>query len=124
MVREAVSVHDCLAQEGIQAAVVNCSTVKPLDEDVLRLFSDRPLFTMEEHVLTGGFGSEVTVFLVGEELPPPLITFGLPDTFMQHGSRGQLLRYLGMMPEQMTRRILVALRQHGQSGQTREADHG
>ena len=113
MVREAVSVHDLLAKEGIRAAVINCSTVKPLDDEMLRSLADRPLFTMEEHVLTGGFGSAVTSFLVEEELPPPLITFGLPDTFIQHGSRGQLLRYLGLMPEQMGRRILTMLRMHG-----------
>ena len=102
-------VHDLLAEQGIRAAVVNCSTVKPLDEKLLRAFADRPLFTMEEHVLTGGFASAVTGWLVAEELPAPLITFGLPDTFVQHGSRGQLLRYLGLMPEQMVRRILAVL---------------
>ncbi len=109
MVREAVTVHDLLAEKGIRAAVVNCSTVKPLDEKLLRAFADRPLFVMEEHVQTGGFASTVTGWLVSEELPAPLINFGLPDTFVQHGSRGQLLRYLGLMPEQMARRILAVL---------------
>ncbi len=113
MVREAVSVHDLLEEQGIRAAVVNCSTVKPMDETVLRLFSDRPVFTMEEHVLTGGFGSAVTQALLEAELPPPVISFGLPDTFVQHGGRGQLLRFLGLMPEQMTRRIAAALKTAG-----------
>ncbi len=111
MVQEAVTVHDLLAAEGIRAAVVNCSTVKPMDAELLRAFADRPVFTMEEHVLTGGFGAEVTGFMVEEELPPPVISFGLPDTFVQHGSRGQLLRYLGLMPEQMVRRIMAQMRQ-------------
>ncbi len=111
MVREAVTAHDILAEEGIAAAVVNCSTVKPMDEALLRAFADRPLFTMEEHVLTGGFGSAVSSFLVAEELPAPKITFGLPDTFVQHGSRGRLLRFLGLMPEQMAKRIAAVLRQ-------------
>ena len=116
MVREAVSIRDLLAVDGIEAAVVNCSTVKPLDEAALRAFADRPVFTLEEHVLTGGFGSAATGFLVSEELPPPLITFGLPDTFIQHGTRGQLLRYLGLMPEQMTRRIRVAMKRRQEKG--------
>ena len=110
MVREAVTVHDILEEEGIAAAVVNCSTLKPLDETLLRAFADRPLFTMEEHVLTGGFGSAVNNFLVAEELPTPKIAFGLPDTFVQHGSRGRLLRFLGLMPEQMANRILAVLK--------------
>ena len=82
-----------------------------MDEALLRAFADRPLFTMEEHVLTGGFGSAVSSFLVAEELPAPKITFGLPDTFVQHGSRGRLLRFLGLMPEQMAKRIAAVLRQ-------------
>ena len=110
MVREAVTVHDILEEEGIAAAVVNCSTLKQLDETLLRAFADRPLFTMEEHVLTGGFGSAVNNFLVAEELPTPKIAFGLPDTFVQHGSRGRLLRFLGLMPEQMANRILAVLK--------------
>ena len=38
------------------------------------------------------------------------ITFGLPDTFVQHGSRGRLLRFLGLMPEQMAKRIQAVMR--------------
>ena len=107
---------DLLAEQGVDCKVVNLHTVKPLDEAALRAFADRPIFTLEEHVLTGGFGSAATGFLVGEELPPPAITFGLPDTFIQHGSRGQLLRYLGLMPEQMARRIRVALERQQNKG--------
>ena len=110
MVREAVTVHDILAEQGIAAAVVNCSSLKPLDETLLRAFADRPLFTMEEHMLTGGFGCAVNQFLVEAELPVTRITFGLPDTFVQHGSRGRLLRFLGLMPEQMAKRILAVMR--------------
>ena len=109
MVETAVSVRDLLLKEGVEAAVVNCSTVKPLDEKLLRAFSDRPMFTLEEHLLTGGFASAVTGFLVAEELPPPRIAFGLPDTFVQHGARQQLLRLLGLTPAQLTRRILAVL---------------
>ena len=114
MVREAVAVHDLLAEEGVAAAVVNCSSLKPMDEGLLRAFADRPLFTMEEHMLTGGFSSAVNGFLVAEELPTPRISFGLPDTFVQHGSRGRLLRFLGLMPEQMARRISAVLNQNSE----------
>ncbi len=112
MVETAVGVHDILAKHGVSAAVVNCSTLKPLDEKLLRAFSDRPVFTLEEHLLTGGFAGSVTGFLVAEELPPPRITFGLPDTFVQHGARHQLIRLLGLTPEQVAKRILAVLPQH------------
>ena len=113
MVREALEVRELLQKRHIHAAVVNCSTVKPMDEEMLRSLSDRPLITMEEHVLTGGFGSAVSTFCVGEELPGPIASFGIPDTFVQHGRREQLMKYLGLTPRQMTQRITILLEERG-----------
>lgn len=109
MVNEAIVVRDVLAEHGIHAALVNCRSVKPMDEQVLRAMASRPIVTLEEHVLTGGFGSAVCSFLVAENRKPPLVSFGIPDTFVQHGRRDQLLKYLGLTPELMTRRIMTAL---------------
>lgn len=110
MVTEAVQVADMLNEKGIRAAVINCRSVKPMDEDMLRtMASSRPIVTMEEHVLTGGFGSAVCAWLAEEGSPAPLMAFGIPDTFVQHGRRDQLLKYLGLTPPQMTRRIVTAL---------------
>lgn len=110
MVTEAVQVADMLNEKGILAAVINCRSVKPMDEDMLRtMASSRPIVTMEEHVLTGGFGSAVCAWLAEEGFPAPLMAFGIPDTFVQHGRRDQLLKYLGLTPPQMTRRIVMAL---------------
>ena len=113
MVREALEVRELLQKRHIHAAVVNCSTVKPMDEEMLRGLSDRPLITMEEHVLTGGFGSAVSTFCVGEELLGPIASFGIPDTFVQHGRREQLMKYLGLTPRQMTQRITILLEERG-----------
>ena len=110
MVELALETRNLLARKGIHAAVVNCSTVKPMDEVMLRRLSDRPVVTMEEHVLIGGFGSAVSAFCVGEELPGPVLSFGIHDTFVQHGRRDQLLKYLGLEPRQMAGRILSVLK--------------
>ena len=110
MVELALETRNLLARKGIHAAVVNCSTVKPLDEAMLRRLSDRPVVTMEEHVLIGGFGSAVSAFCVGEELPGPVLSFGIHDTFVQHGRRDKLLKYLGLEPRQMAGRILSVLK--------------
>ena len=109
MVTEAVEVRELLARHHVDAAVVNCSTVKPMDEQMLRCLAGRPWITMEEHVLTGGFGAQVCSWCVGEECPPPALTFGIADTFVQHGDRDLLLKYLGLQPKQMARRIRAAL---------------
>ena len=39
-----------------------------------------------------------------------MLSFGIPDTFVQHGRRDQLLKYLGLTPELMTQRIVIALK--------------
>ena len=80
MVAEAIEVRDLLEKRGIHAALVNCRSVKPMDEKMLRQLANRPIVTMEEHVLTGGFGSVVCAFLSGEGLPAPMLSFGIPDT--------------------------------------------
>ena len=105
MVESALQTHDLLVAQGIRASVISCSTVKPLDEATLRSLAGVPVVTMEEHVLTGGFGSAVCTFAAQEELPQPMLMLGIPDTFVQHGSRAQLLKYLGLTPEQMAGRV-------------------
>ncbi|MBR4080848.1 MAG: 1-deoxy-D-xylulose-5-phosphate synthase, partial [Clostridia bacterium] len=114
MVTEAVAVRDALLKYHIRAAVVNCSSIKPMDEEMLRhLAATRPLITLEEHVLTGGFGSAVSSFCVGEELPGPLMSFGVPDTFVQHGRRDLLLKYLGLTARQIAMRVRILLEERG-----------
>jgi len=105
MVSEALEVREILQRHHIAAAVVNCSSVKPMDEDMLRTLTARPMITMEEHMLAGGFGSAVSSFCVSEELPGPILSFGIQDTFVQHGRRDQLMKYLGLQPKQMAQRI-------------------
>lgn len=113
MVEHALEVRDLLTEKGISAAVVNCSTVKPLDADLLYALQRIPLVTLEEHVLTGGFGSAVTTFCVENDLPVPVLTLGIEDTFVQHGRHDQLMKYLGLLPKQMAQRISAVLKMRG-----------
>lgn len=109
MVEIALEVRDLLMKHHMEAEVVNCSTVKPMDEDLLRRLAKKPMITMEEHVLTGGFGSAVSSFCVSEELQGPMMSFGIPDMYVQHGRREQLLKYLGLTPRQIAQRIRITL---------------
>ena len=109
MVESALEMRELLAKHHLHVAVVNCSTVKPMDEDMLRRMNDRPIITLEEHVLTGGFGAAVCAWCVGEELRPPVLSLGVADTFVQHGDREQLLKYLGLQPKQMAQRVRAVL---------------
>ncbi|MDO4836844.1 MAG: 1-deoxy-D-xylulose-5-phosphate synthase [Clostridia bacterium] len=109
MVESALEVRDLLMKHHIEAEVINCSTVKPMDEELLRRLAQKPMITMEEHVLTGGFGSAVSSFCVSEELQGPMMSFGIPDMYVQHGRREQLLKYLGLTPRQIAQRIRITL---------------
>lgn len=110
MVEAAVQVRDLLMERGISAALVNCSTVKPLDMPLLRRLAERPYITMEEHMLTGGFGAAVCEACAQEGLAAPRLMLGIPDAVVQHGSRRELLASIGLDPEQMAERITKAVK--------------
>jgi len=81
-----------LAAEGITCTVVNSRFIKPLDVQTLRdcVATTQLLVTIEEHVLSGGFGSAVLETLAAQGLQPPVIRLGIPDVFVEHGSQKQL----------------------------------
>ncbi|MGI6553040.1 MAG: transketolase family protein [Bacillota bacterium] len=97
MVWIALEAADELAQEGIQAAVLNASTIKPLDEEaVIKLARETGLLvTAEEHNIIGGLGSAVAE-LVSEKYPVPVHRVGLRDVFGESGSPAELLQKYGL----------------------------
>ncbi|MBR3764342.1 MAG: 1-deoxy-D-xylulose-5-phosphate synthase [Clostridia bacterium] len=117
MVEEAVTLRDELAAHGVMAELVSCSTVKPLDADYLAAIGDKPFVTIEEHVRTGGFGAAVCSHMQHEGKPGPMIVFGIPDTFVQHGARSQLLKYLGLSAGQMAQRIMTELHERNNANE-------
>ncbi|MBQ9211973.1 MAG: 1-deoxy-D-xylulose-5-phosphate synthase [Clostridia bacterium] len=105
MVRHGLKTASLLSQAGIEAAVYNCSSVKPLDEKTLREIQTRPFVTMEEHMVNGGFGEFVRERCAELYLQEPGICFGVSDMYLQHGNHGQLMKEAGLTPEQMALRI-------------------
>ena len=80
------------------ATVVNMRFVKPLDEAlVLQLAArHRAVLTLEENVVAGGAGSAVTELLAAEQITVPLLSLGIPDRFIEHGSREECLAMAGL----------------------------
>ncbi len=110
MVETAIAVYDLLAEKGIHARLINCSSVKPMDEAMLCSAANMPVFTLEEHAHTGGFGAAVCGCCVEHQLPVPAKCFTLPDAFVTHGNRGLLMEKLGLSAEQIASSILCALK--------------
>jgi len=80
------------------ASVANMRFVKPLDEAlVLELArTHAALVTIEDNAVAGGAGSAVAELLATRNLPVPLLHLGLPDRFLEHASREQLLAEAGI----------------------------
>jgi 1-deoxy-D-xylulose-5-phosphate synthase len=72
--------------------------VKPIDEAlILELANSHDVFvTVEENVLAGGAGQAVNAFLQSQRILKPVLNIGLPDTFVEQGTREQLLTLCGL----------------------------
>jgi 1-deoxy-D-xylulose-5-phosphate synthase len=91
---------EILAQEGIQAAVINARFIRPLDEALIVDWAKRTgkVLTLEENLVLGGFGSAVSELLAGHDLPGlRLRRMGIPaDTLVEHGAQAELRADLGL----------------------------
>ncbi len=98
MVYPSLQVAKQLAQEGIEAAVVDACFIKPLDETtILKLAREcGRMLTVEENVLAGGFGSACLEMLEREGLFIPVCRLGINDVFVKHGDRQELLKAQGL----------------------------
>jgi 1-deoxy-D-xylulose-5-phosphate synthase len=99
-----------LRQEGVSVTLVDPRWVKPLDPRLASVAgSHRLVVTVEDSVLTGGFGASVAEVLADEEVSTPLLRLGVPDQFLQHGKREALLAGLGLdavgIAEQIRKRL-------------------
>lgn len=113
MIQPALQAAELLAKEGVQAAVCNMRFAKPLDEPLLTELSRNvsSFFTIEEHVLTGGFGSKVLEFFERKGFANVSVKrFALPDEFIEHGSRENLLDRYGLSAEKLKSSILQQMR--------------
>jgi len=101
------------AGELLDATVVNMRFVKPLDEDlILRLASQHQyLVTVEENTVKGGAGSAVNEYLISIGKLLPVLNLGLPDRYIEHGSREELLSEAELDPDGIYRNIEHFLQQ-------------
>ncbi|MGI9188662.1 MAG: 1-deoxy-D-xylulose-5-phosphate synthase [Longimicrobiaceae bacterium] len=112
MVLPSLEAAELLAGDGVDAAVVNCRFLKPLDEGMLeRLFpSHVHALTVEEGTVVNGFGSYARS-RIGESWPQvETASLGIPDAWVPHGDRGELLEELGLTPEGIAARARTLLK--------------
>jgi 1-deoxy-D-xylulose-5-phosphate synthase len=86
------------AAERLDATLVNMRFVKPLDEALILELAGRhrAFITLEENAVQGGAGSAIAELLAAEGLSLPLLQIGIPDRFIEHGSRDSCLTAAGL----------------------------
>ena len=97
MVYEAIPAGKKLAQMGINARIINMSTIKPLDEELVLKCAKEcgKIITCEEHSVIGGLGEAVCSFL-SETYPTPVKRIGVDDEFGFSGPAGEVLKAFGL----------------------------
>ncbi len=115
MVDVARAAAEELSRDGLCLGVVNARFIKPLDLSLLERLAahSKVLVTIEEGALAGGFGSMVAAALADLGLPadmaPHLVRLGLPDAFVEHGGRPQLLELVDLTPERVAEQVRRAV---------------
>lgn len=121
MVLPALAAAENLNAQGISASVCNMRFAKPLDSKILLEMVTRTkmIVTIEEHVLTGGFGSKVLEFLEQQQLHYVRIKrIALPDIFIEQGSRDSLFNHFGLTPEKIAFTVQEALQKFDAQAQS------
>ncbi len=107
MVGEAFKAHKALQKNGIQAAVYNAGSIKPLDTGLLHRLAETnsTYVVMEEQALAGGLGSAIAEYCVQHGLQGPAHLFALPDRFLPQGAHDAVLKSVGLEGEQIAEQI-------------------
>lgn len=104
MVQIALVAAEALAEEGIDARVINMSSIKPIDRDAIvsAINETGALVTAEEHSVVGGLGSAVAE-IVCETAPAPVVRVGIDDKFGQSGDPKELMAAYGLTAENVAK---------------------
>ncbi|MCM8805242.1 MAG: 1-deoxy-D-xylulose-5-phosphate synthase [Candidatus Omnitrophica bacterium] len=95
-----------LNQQGYNIDFIPVNRVKPVEEDLIDTLSHyRKIVTCEEGILTGGFGSGIIERCNEKGISPKILRLGIPDTFIETGSREEILKELKLDQDQITERI-------------------
>ncbi len=108
MVEKAVEVRRLLKEKGYSASIVNARFVKPIDEQCLEELADthRLYVTLEENVLSGGFGETVLRFVSSLDRDVKVINIAIPNFYVEHGSIDILDKESGIDVDSIYQKIL------------------
>ena len=105
MVERALEAADRLAERGVEAAVIDMHTIKPIDRGaIIRAANCGAIVTAEDHSVIGGLGSAVAEVLV-EEAPTMMRMIGVRDEFGESGSPSDIMDKMGLTSENIASKV-------------------
>ncbi|HIX98409.1 1-deoxy-D-xylulose-5-phosphate synthase [Faecalicatena contorta] len=110
MFEEALKTRRLIKETGYNCSLVNARFVKPIDSEMIEELAKRHslIVTIEENVLCGGFGEQVTEYVSAQGLPVKVLNLALPDDYIEHGSVDVLRREVLLDAPSMMKRIVTA----------------
>jgi 1-deoxy-D-xylulose-5-phosphate synthase len=113
MVAPSLEAAETLAAQGVQATVVNARFAAPLDATMFTGLAQSTgrIVTVEENVTAGGFGSAVSEMFAAAGVTVPTLHLGVPNEFVLHGKRDELLALVGLDAKGIAERVLAFVRQ-------------
>jgi len=108
MLKEVLEIEKGLNKENIFPTIVSSVFIKPLDEEYLleNIKKYENIYTLEENILKSGFGSSVLEFCNDNNILKKINRIGIPNKFIEHGSRDELLEKYGLKGENLINKIV------------------
>lgn len=111
LVHNALMAASELWHQGLSTTVINCHTIKPIDEEAIVAAAKRTgaVVTVEEHQIAGGLGSAVAEVLARKH-PVPLEFVGIDDEYGQSGEQAELLAHFGLDQKGIIKKVHAVLK--------------
>ena len=105
-------IDDILLENGYDATIINARFIKPIDSDLLDDIAKKHdlIVTLEENVLTGGYGQSVLSYINEKGYAADVLNIGLKDSFIEHGDVGSLWKVNGLDGEIIANKILKRIK--------------
>lgn len=110
MVKVGLAVREQLKERGYSCSLTNARFVKPIDEQAVReaCREHKLIVTMEENVLSGGYGEKVRAYADAINAPVHVLNIAIPDEYVEHGNVELLKREIGIDADSIVKKILTA----------------
>ena len=110
MMKTALTVYEKLKAEGYKCSLCNARFVKPIDTDMVdKAATHKVIVTLEENVLSGGFGEKVCSYMKDKNYTNQLVMVGIPDEYVEHGNVDELRKEIGIDADSIIKRIKETL---------------